>query len=406
MTALDPRVRILALTFGEQLREIEDAFIGRREAVRLLGLGALCREHVLLLGPPGTAKTRLVERFCQLLDTRPFSYLLTRFTEPSEIFGPIDVKSFQEQSRYQVNTEGMLPRARIAFLDEVFQGSSAILNTLLTLINERTFRDGRPGSDGSTPLISVIGSSNEIPNEPVLSAFSDRFLLRCRVRYVGLDELEDVLLLGWRDERQRIRPGADGSAPGPGSRLAVTVPEADLRLLHQAVADIDLSPVTGTYLEILREVRGAGIKFSDRRAVKAQKVFAASALLAGRGEADLTDLRWLANLWTDEADEESLRKIVTAHGVPVEEPGQQVRELHEITDIDLATIKTRAGQVTSEAELRKLARDAQRLAAEVRRDHPAVDPAADDALKRIQAVQREILTVLRERYPWRGTEHV
>jgi MoxR-like ATPase len=402
MTGLDKQVRILALNFGGQLREVEEAFVGRREAVQLLGLGALCREHVLLLGPPGTAKTRVVERFCRLLDTRPFSYLLTRFTEPAEIFGPIDVSAFQDESRYQVNTEGMLPRARIAFLDEVFQGSSAILNTLLTLINERTFRDGRPGSDGATPLISVIGSSNEIPNDPVLAAFSDRFLLRCRVRYVGLDELEDVLLVGWRDERERIRPG-DGDAQ---SRLAVSVSEADLRVLHEAVAQIDLSPVTGAYLEILREIRGAGVKFSDRRAVKAQKVFAASALLAGRGEADLTDLRWLANLWTDETDEESLRKIVIGHGVPVEEPGQQVRELRDIIDIDLATIKTRVGQVNSEAELRKLTRDVQRLAAEVRRDHPAANASADDALKRIQAVQREILTVLRERYPWRGAEYV
>jgi MoxR-like ATPase len=400
MTALDPRVRLLALGFGEQLGEIEDAFVGRREAVNLLGVGALCREHVLLLGPPGTAKTRLVERFCQMLDTRPFSYLLTRFTEPTEIFGPIDVKAFQQESRYRVNTEGMLPQARIAFLDEVFQGSSAILNTLLTLINERTFRDGRPDSDGSTPLISVIGSSNEIPSEPALSAFSDRFLLRCRVRYVGLDELEDVLLLGWRDEQQRIRPAADGS--DPQSRTQVTVPEADLLLLQEAVARVDLSPVAGTYLEILREIRAAGVKFSDRRAVKAQKVFAASALLSGRGETDLTDLRWLANLWTEEGDEESLRKIVTGHGVPVEEPGQRARDLYDITEIDLAAIKARVGQVSSEAELRKLARDTQRLAAEIRRDHPT----ADDALKRIQTVQREILTALRERFPWRGTEYV
>ena len=269
MTALDKRVRVRALTFSERLRDIEDAFVGRREAVYLLGIGALSSEHVLLLGPPGTAKTRLVERFCQMLDTRPFSYRLTRFTEPAEIFGPIDVKAFQEESLYRVNTEGMLPRARIAFLDEVFQGSSAILNTLLTLINERTFRDGRPGSDGSTPLISVIGSSNAIPNEPVLSAFSDRFLLRCRVRYVGLDELEDVLLLGWRDEQQRIRSSADGT--GPRSRVQASVSDAELRTLQETVAHIDLSPVSGTYLEILREVRAAGIKFSDRRAVRPRR---------------------------------------------------------------------------------------------------------------------------------------
>jgi MoxR-like ATPase len=400
MTTLDQRVRVLALTFGEQLREIEESFVGRREAVALLGLGVLCREHVLVLGPPGTAKTRLVERFCRMLDTEPFSYLLTRFTEPAEIFGPIDVKSFQEESRYQVNTEGMLPRARIAFLDEVFQGSSAILNTLLTLINERKFRDGRPESDGSTPLITVIGSSNEIPNDPVLAAFSDRFLLRCRVQYVGLDQLEDVLLLGWQDEKQRISEAAD--SVGASSRLQVTVSLADLRTLQETVGRIDLSPIYGDYLEILREIRGAGIKFSDRRAVKAQKVFAASALLGARGEANLTDLRWLANLWTAEADEDSLRKIVAAHGVPVDEPGRQAREVHDIVDVDLATIKARAGQVKTEAELRKLARDAQRLAAELRRDHPA----EGGALTRVQAVQREILTVLRERFPWKGTEYV
>jgi len=400
MTALDERVRVLALGFSEQLGVIEDAFVGRREAVNLLGVGALCREHVLLLGPPGTAKTRLVERFCRLLDTQPFSYLLTRFTEPAEIFGPINVEAFQKKSRYEVNTEGMLPQARIAFLDEVFQGSSAILNTLLTLINERTFRDGRLDSDGSTPLLSVIGSSNEIPNEPALAAFSDRFLLRCRVRYVGVDELEDVLLLGWRDEQQRISPTAEGA--DPQSRTQVTISEADLRILQEAVARIDLSPVAGTYLEILREIRAAGVKFSDRRAVKAQKAFAASALLDGRGEVDLTDLRWLANLWTDEGDEDSLRKIVTGHGVPVEEPGQRARELYDITEIDLAGIKVRVDQVSNEAELRKMTRDTQRLAAEVRRDHPT----SDDALKRIQDVQREILTVLRERFPWRGTDYV
>jgi len=400
MTALDPQVRFLALGYADQLREIEDAFVGRTEAVHVLGIGALCREHVLMLGPPGTAKTRLVERFCRMLDTQPFSYLLTRFTEPAEIFGTIDVQAFTRESRYQVNTEGMLPRARIAHLDEVFQGSSAILNTLLTLINERTFHDGRPGSDSSTPLISVVGSSNEIPNDPVLAAFSDRFLLRCRVRYVGLDELEDVLLLGWRDEQQRTL--ATAASSGPGSRVAVSVSEQDLRVLQEAIAYVDLSPVYSTYLEILREIRGAGIKFSDRRAVKAQKAFAASALLAGRGQADLPDLRWLANLWTDEADEETLRKIVTAHGVPVADPSQRVRDLYEITDIDLAGIKARLAQVGTEAELRKLARDAQRLAAEVRGDHPT----EDDALKRVQAVQREILTVLRERFPWRGTEYV
>jgi MoxR-like ATPase len=406
MTELDPKVRTLALTFAEQLDAIEESFVGRREVVRLLGIGALCQEHVLVLGPPGTAKTRLVDRFCRMLDTRPFTYLLTRFTEPSEIFGPIDVKSFTEESRYQVSTEGMLPRARVAFLDEIFQGSSAILNTLLTLINERTFHDGRPGSDGSTPLITLVGSSNDIPNDPVLAAFSDRFLLRCRVRYVTPDQLEDVLLLGWKDEQERIRAAATPAGLDTASRFQVTISADALRTLQQQVALIELSPVYGTYLEILRAVRGAGIKFSDRRAVKAQKVFAASALLRGHPEADLEDLGWLANLWTDEADEESLRRIVAEHGVPVEDPESRARELHDIIDVALATVSARLGQVVTEQELRALGREAQQLASELRRDHPMTDGASQDALTKVQAVQKEILTVLRERYPWRGVEYV
>lgn len=401
MTELDDKVRRPALTLKQQLRDIEASFVGRREVVQLLGIGALSQEHVLVLGPPGTAKTRLVERFCRMLDTRPFTYLLTRFTEPSELFGPIDVEAFQ-RARYEINTEGMLPRARVAFLDEVFQGSSAILNTLLTLINERRFHDGRPGSNGRTPLITLIGSSNEIPNDPVLGAFSDRFLLRCRVRYVAPEQMEDVLRLGWADEQQRIHAAAAPDTEDPGSRLQVKITPEELGAMQQQVAQVDLAPVQGAYLEILRAVRGAGIKFSDRRAVKAQKVFAASALLDARAEADLRDLRWLANLWTDEADEESLRRIVADHGVPVEDPASGSRELHDILDVDLATIAIRLNQVTTEAELRKLSRDSQHLAAELRRDHPT----AADALQRVQEVQKEILTVLRERFPWRGDIYV
>ncbi len=150
--------------------------------MRLLQLAVVSREHALLLGPTGTAKSELISALARHVEARHFSYLLTRFTEPSEIFGTLDFERFR-QGTYHVRTEGMLPTADIVFLDEVFQGSSAILNTLLTLLNERRYHNGaRPEN---VPLISMLGATNELPDDPGLTAFSDRFLIRLQVEPVG-----------------------------------------------------------------------------------------------------------------------------------------------------------------------------------------------------------------------------
>ena len=128
--------------FDEIARRLNDRYIGRDQLIRLLQLAVICREHLLLLGPPGTAKTDLVVTFARQISAVPFHSLLTRFTEPAELFGPLDVAEFHA-GRYQVRTEGMLPRAELAVLDEVFQGSSAILNTLLSVIGDRRFHNGK-----------------------------------------------------------------------------------------------------------------------------------------------------------------------------------------------------------------------------------------------------------------------
>jgi MoxR-like ATPase len=396
-TDIEPSVRLLALGYANRLREVKEHFVGRDETVDLLGLAALCQEHVLVIGPPGTAKTRLLEDFCQVLDTRPFTYLLTRFTEPAELFGPINVEKFQTESIYEVNTKGMLPEARVAFLDEVFQGSSAILNTLLTLINERNFHTGR--NVMRTPLVTLVGSSNEIPADPVLGAFSDRFLLRCNLDYVTDDQIDEVLVRGWSSEQERILTACgneDGDGPRAlteADRKLVSIAPADLRTLQRAVASVDVSDVRGPYARILQSLRAEGIAFSDRRAVKAQKVFAASALLAGRGRAELRDLARLVHLWTEPRDEASLRRIVADHGIPVEEPGSRIRELHEI-GIDLQEIVERRGQITSREEFHELIRLAQRLASELRRDHPA----DHETLRQVQQAQQTTFELFRETF--------
>jgi MoxR-like ATPase len=400
VTTLDNAIRQSAFAYAQRLAEIKELFVDRDEVVDLLGIGALCHEHVLVIGPPGTAKTRMLNRFCQMLDTTPFSYLLTRFTEPAEIFGPIDVQLFQQKSVYEINTKGMLPEARIAFLDEVFQGSSAILNTLLTLINERTFHNGQESI--TTPLITLVGSSNDIPDDPVLAAFSDRFLLRSTLDYVSDDQLDDVLQLGWNAERELIEAG-NGRAPGhlaTAERTLVPVSPAELYTLQQAVASIDLSQLQVPYVRILRALRAEGVTFSDRRAVKAQKVFAASALLAGRGQAELSDLARLTHLWTNPRDEASLRRIAADHGVPVDEPSGRIREIYEILEIDLPEIIARRAQVTTEQEFHELMRRTQRLAAELRRDHPT----QREALVRVEHEQHDTILLYRERFPGKGLE--
>ncbi|GAA0970597.1 hypothetical protein GCM10009555_019750 [Acrocarpospora macrocephala] len=383
----------LGKAFAGRLDDVKDMFVDRGDVVDVLALGVLSREHVLVVGPPGTAKSRLLERFCRLLETKPFSYLLTRFTEPAEIFGSIDVKEFQDNSVYKINTAGMLPEARIAHLDEVFRGSSAILNTLLSLINERTFHTGQTVL--RSPLISLVGSANEIPNDPELEAFSDRFLLRCIVQYVGDDDLDDVLTQGWKDEQNRIK--ADVSSDDDRwDRELVPLQPAELADLQQAVGKVELAPVRATYTKILRSLRAEGVTFSDRRAVKAQKVFAASALLRGRMTADESDLARMVHLWTDLADEGTLRRIVADHGVPVDAPGSGARD-PVLIKIDLRSIARLRDQATTGAELQKLAQDNKRLAHELRRQHPG----EADLIKAVEQEQIALITKLRELDPER-----
>ena len=138
-------------------------------------IAAIAGEHMVLIGPPGTAKSAVIRAFSKLIDAKYFEYLLTRFSEPNELFGPVDIQGFRQGSYRRVTT-GMLPEAEIVFLDEAFKANSAILNSLLTLLNERRFNNGATVT--RVPLISLFAASNEVPGSDNLDAIFDRFLLR------------------------------------------------------------------------------------------------------------------------------------------------------------------------------------------------------------------------------------
>src|SRR5688572_80535 len=191
---LHERLRILASTLERQ-------FLGKDEVIRLLMIAVVAGEHCVLLGPPGTAKSALIRSLAELMQAKYFEYLLTRFTEPNEIFGPVDIAAFRE-GHYRRNTAGMLPEAEVVFLDEVFKSNSAILNALLTLLNERKYTSG--GQILKCPLISVFAASNEVPADETLNAIFDRFLLRVRSDNLEAYHFSELLQRGIAHEVKQM----------------------------------------------------------------------------------------------------------------------------------------------------------------------------------------------------------
>src|ERR1022692_2186587 len=317
MSAIDPApaprpapLDAEALRIGQKIREVGRAldarYLDKAELVRLLLVTLVAGEHMLIVGPPGTAKSALVRHLARLIDARYFEYLLTRFSEPNEIFGPIDIKAFREGT-YVRRVEAMLPDADIVFLDEIFKSNSAILNALLSILNERRFFTGSRSI--RVPLSSLYGATNEVPNDDALSAVFDRFLVRASSENLDSFHFHGLIERGLAAEVEALAGGLEAVA-----QPLITL--AELRTLQAGLARQLQFPeeFLARYKGLVFQIRSEGVTLSDRRVVKLLKLFAASALVDGRPTVNEGDFFVLRHVW-DRVDPTALVAAIVGPGL-------------------------------------------------------------------------------------------
>jgi MoxR-like ATPase len=312
-------------------------FFQMDDAIECLMVAALSGEAMVMIGPPGTAKSRLIRSFCNLIGLIPdgsltgdssadekqdayFEYLLTQFTEPSELFGFYDLAALQSKSELVRKDENMMQKAQVVFLDEVFNASSAILNSLLTFMNERKFHDR--GDVIETPLQLLVSATNHPPQEATLAAVYDRFLLRCRVRNVaseGVDQGDIVALLqaGWQ-ETHAAKLDSQGEWRGLLTSLKALQNDINTRTRSNQLKIDPLHPMMADLTEMVSKmVKYELSDMSNRRLIKLAGLVLSVRLLRGAKdgaeeiEMQVRDLDVIARFSLDRDDPSAQARLLS-----------------------------------------------------------------------------------------------
>lgn len=301
--------------------EVTAIYQERDTEARMIVIGVLAQQHTLLLGPPGTGKSAIVRELTSRIESESeseFQYweiLLSKFTAPTAIFGPIDVGALAQGTFRQI-LDGHATTAHVAFLDEIFKCSAAALNSMLAYLNERIYHPEAGGAPIECPLISAVCASNELGEDEATAALYDRLLIRMEVDYVEEDDSFDALL---------------GSAvlTDAASVRRTTVELGDLQqVITQEIPAIDLPrPVRDAIKQIRKDLKGREITSSDRRWKQAVRVLQAAAWLEGRNTVAVDDLAVLVHvLWDVPTNKHIVSRVIRGYLSPDD------RELADLED--------------------------------------------------------------------------
>ncbi|OED63958.1 AAA family ATPase [Vibrio tasmaniensis ZS-17] len=351
---------LLSERINKLAHALSDGVYEREDTIKLCLLAALAGESVFLLGPPGIAKSLIAKRLIQAFDNSSyFEYLMTRFSTPEEVFGPLSIQELKDNGRYVRLTEGYLPTAQVVFLDEIWKAGPAILNTLLTVVNEKTFKNG--ADIERVPMRLLVSASNELPDEDSgLEALYDRMLVRVFVNRIQNKQNFKSMLTTGTSQEAVIPKG-----------LAITDIE-----YHQWQKELDKLELTDnsfnklfelkTMLEETVKNQGSSseseLNVSDRRWKKAVKLLKASAFFSGRDSVNPLDIMLLQDcLWHSPESRDVVRSVVKDFALnrafDQQESKSQIEmsreELEEIQDDVESTLSVSLSMESTSGLLRK-----------------------------------------------------
>ena len=312
------------------LREMNRGIYEKETEISLSLLAALAGESIILLGPPGVAKSMVARQLKNAFrDAHSFEYLMSRFSTPDEIFGPVSIQKLKTSDTYERAVDGYLPTADVVFLDEIWKAGPAIQNTLLTVINEKIFRNGN--REMHLPLKLLVAASNELPAKGEgLEALWDRFVIRIESRPIKMEKNFRAMLLEVKgslevkSEERRVKNSTDlfeDTISDEQIGADVSISPAEYAEWSQA---IDKIGVKEEVLDAISRIRKAlravnvdeaaerrNIYVSDRRWKNIVRLLRTSAFMQDREEVDICDLLPIYHcLWQEPEERDAIRSIV------------------------------------------------------------------------------------------------